>query len=167
LKFALSPDHRSIAFIASGDGPQRLWLRALDKTEARPLAGTAGADFPFWSPDSRSIGFFAEGKLKRVDVAGGPPQALVNAAPFRGGAWNSDGTILFYSGCGRASGPHCGEGRRSCSGDDLAPQQTSIDFRKFLPGGRHFVFYNSGSPIPPGLCGFAGWRRAQTARIGG
>src|SRR5262249_10572187 len=59
LEFALSPDGRYIVFVASGDGPQRLWLRALDKTEAQPIAGTDGAKFPFWSPDSRSIGFFA------------------------------------------------------------------------------------------------------------
>src|SRR5262249_19529489 len=73
LEFALSPDSRYIVFAASGDGPQRLWLRALDKTEAQPIVGTEDGDYPFWSPDSRSIGFTASGKLKRVDIAGGPP----------------------------------------------------------------------------------------------
>jgi hypothetical protein len=64
LEFALSPNGRYIAFVASGGGPQRLWLRPLDKTDAQPLGGTDGADYPFWSPDSRSIGFIAAGKLK-------------------------------------------------------------------------------------------------------
>ena len=57
LQFALSPDGRSLVFVASGDGAPRLWLRPLDQTEARPLVGTEGAASPFWSPDSRSIGF--------------------------------------------------------------------------------------------------------------
>jgi eukaryotic-like serine/threonine-protein kinase len=63
LQFALLPDGRQIVFVASGDGRQRLWLRPLDKTEALPLAGTEGAEYPFWSADSRSLGFFAAGKL--------------------------------------------------------------------------------------------------------
>src|SRR5207249_3057227 len=95
LEFALSPDGRYIVFVASGDGPQRLWLRALDKTEAQPIVGTEGANYPFWSPDSRSIGFTAAGKLKRIDIAGGPPQILANTSSPRGGAWGADGTILF------------------------------------------------------------------------
>src|SRR5262249_48699973 len=79
LEFALSPDGRYIVFVASGDGPQRLWLRALDKTEARPLPGTEGADYPFWSPDSQSVAFYTTGKLKRIEIAGGAPQILANA----------------------------------------------------------------------------------------
>src|SRR5207244_3952997 len=94
LEFALSPDGRSIVFVASGEGPQRLWLRALDKTDARPMPGTEGAQRPFWSPDGRSIGFFNSGKLYRVDVIGGPPRVLTNAQNAGGAAWNADGTIL-------------------------------------------------------------------------
>ena len=86
LHFALSPDARHIVFVASGDGPQRLWLRALDNTDARPMAGTEGAEYPFWSADSRSVGFFASGKLYRIDIGGAPPQALANAPSGRGGA---------------------------------------------------------------------------------
>jgi len=81
LHFALSPDGRSLVFVASGDGVPRLWLRPLDQTEARPLAGTEGAAAPFWSPDSRSIGFFAANRLLRLDVAGGAPQVLSTATP--------------------------------------------------------------------------------------
>jgi serine/threonine protein kinase len=79
LDFALSPDGTTIAFVASGDGPPRLWVRTLDRTDARVLTGTDGASLPFWSPEGLSIGYFARGKLYRVDIAGGVPQALANA----------------------------------------------------------------------------------------
>ena len=69
--FALSPDGRQIVFVASGDGASRLWLRSLAATTAQPLPGTEGATFPFWSPDSRSVGFFAGSALKRLDLGGG------------------------------------------------------------------------------------------------
>src|SRR5262249_52390835 len=101
LEFALSPNGRYIVYVASGDGPQRLWLRALDKTDAQPLPGTEGADYPFWSPDSGSIGFTAAGRLKRTDIAGGPPQSLVNVSAARGGTWNADGAILFTPALGQ------------------------------------------------------------------
>src|SRR4029077_13640327 len=92
--FALSPDGRQIVFVASGDGPSRLWLRSLATTSAQPLAGTDGAVFPFWSPDSRSVAFFADGKLKRLDRGIGRPRTLANALP-RGGAWNADSVLLY------------------------------------------------------------------------
>ena len=93
LQFALSPDGRSLVFVASGAGAPRLWLRPLDDTEARPLAGTEGATFPFWSPDSRAIGFFAGGRLLRLDVGGGAPQVLANATGSNFGAsWSADGS---------------------------------------------------------------------------
>src|SRR2546422_613758 len=103
LEFALSPDGRYLVFVASADGPQRLWLRALDKTEAQPLVGTEGANYPFWSPDSRSIAYTAAGKLKRIDIAGGPPQTLANTSAPRGGTWGADGTILFTASWGPLS----------------------------------------------------------------
>ena len=77
--FALSPDGRQIVFVASGDGASRLWLRSLATTTAQPLAGTEGAMYPFWSPSSRSVGFFAGGALKRLDLGGGAPQTLAPA----------------------------------------------------------------------------------------
>ncbi len=95
LSFALSPDGRQLVFAASGDGQPRLWLRPLDKTTAQPLAGTEGASVPFWSPDGRSLGFFASGQLKRIDLAGGSAQALATVLIARGGTWGPDGTILF------------------------------------------------------------------------
>ena len=75
--------------------PTSLWVRALDSEIARELPGTAGATYPFWSPDSQAIAFFAEGKLKRVDVAGGTPIVICDAENPRGGAWNQDGVIIF------------------------------------------------------------------------
>ena len=94
VSFAVSPDGRQIVFVASGDGASRLWVRPLDTTAAQPLAGTDGASYPFWSPDSRSIGFFADGQLKRLDLAGGAPQTLAPAQVARGGTWSADGVIL-------------------------------------------------------------------------
>src|SRR5262249_10606903 len=94
ISFALSPDGPQIVFIGSGDSTSRLWLRSLNSTTVQPLAGTEGATYPFWSPDSRSIGFFADGKLKRLDIGSLAPQTLETAAPL-GGTWNADGVILF------------------------------------------------------------------------
>ena len=70
---AVSPDGRRLAFVAILDGKDQLWVRDLDSLAVRALTGTEGADDPFWSPDSRTSAFFADGKLKRIDVAGGPP----------------------------------------------------------------------------------------------
>jgi eukaryotic-like serine/threonine-protein kinase len=74
-----SPDGRKIAFAADGDGKRLIWIRALDSIDARPLPGTDGVLRPFWSPDSRFLAFFAAGRLKKVDVAGGPPQTICEA----------------------------------------------------------------------------------------
>jgi eukaryotic-like serine/threonine-protein kinase len=73
----------------------QLWVRPLDSTAAQPLAGTDDAVFPFWSPDSRSLGFFAQGKLRVIDASGGAVQTLADAPQSRGGAWGADGTILY------------------------------------------------------------------------
>jgi Tol biopolymer transport system component len=93
--FALSPDGRQIIFVAAGDGAPRLWRRSLWTTTAQPLAGTEGASYPFWSPDSRAVVFFADGQLKRIDLSGGTPQTIAPAFTARGGRWNADGVILF------------------------------------------------------------------------
>ncbi len=142
LQFALSPDGTHLAFIASSDGPQRLWVRALDKTNAQPIAGTEGAEMPFWSADSRSIGFFTSSKLSRVDIAGGLPQSLAYAPRGFGGAWNADGTIVFNPNATTALF------RISASGGEPVaitrldpPRQLSHRFPQFLPDGRHFLFF--------------------------
>jgi Tol biopolymer transport system component len=98
FSFALSPDGRQLAFVANSEKTTQLWLRPFDQPMAQPLAGTAGAAFPFWAPDGRAIGFFAGGKLKRVNLGGGAPQVLADAATARGGTWNRDGLIVFGQG---------------------------------------------------------------------
>ena len=88
----VSPDGRRLAFVATtAEGKDLLWVRSLDTLSAQALTGTEGASYPFWSPDSRFIGFFAGGKLKRIEAAGGPTFTLCDAPLARGGAWNRDG----------------------------------------------------------------------------
>ena len=153
LQFALSPDGRSLVFVASGDGAQRLWLRPLDQTEARPQAGTESATYPFWSPDSRSIGFFAAGKLLRLDVAGGAPQLLATANGVgQSGSWSAEGTILFAQ---QLVDPLFRVA--AAGGDPVAvtridsPRQIGHRAPQFLPDGRQFLFYAAGTPEAAGI----------------
>ena len=96
--YAVSPDGRRLAFVAnSAGGKDQLWVRSLSTFAAQPLPGTEGASYPFWSPDSRFIGFGADGKLKRIDASGGHTVTLVAAPNLRGRTWNGD-VILFASG---------------------------------------------------------------------
>ena len=95
FSFALSPNGRQLVFVATGEKGSQLWLRPLDQVTAQPLVGTDGASFPFWAPDGRAVGFFADGKLKRTDLTGGAVQVLADAPAPRGGTWNPDGIILF------------------------------------------------------------------------
>ncbi len=98
---ALSPDGKRIVFGArTSDGEHPLWVRSLDGLTAQPLAGTDGATFPFWSPDSRYIAFFADGRLKKIDASGGPAIALASAPGARGGSWSTEGVIIFAPGGG-------------------------------------------------------------------
>lgn len=94
---ALSPDGRWLAFTAVTGGNMQLWVRALDALSAQALSGTEGASFPFWSPDSRFIGFFAGGKLKKIAVAGGAAQTLCDTGLTYGGTWNRDGVIVYVA----------------------------------------------------------------------
>ena len=152
-QFALSPDGRSIVFVATGDGEQRLWLRRLDQTESRPLAGTENGQYPFWSPDNKSIAFLVGGMLKRVDSAGGAPVTLATGIVFGGGSWNSDGVILV-------AGVGTGLRRIDASAGtskllNLNLTESALSsFRspKFLPDGKHFLGYGgSGNPETQGI----------------
>jgi eukaryotic-like serine/threonine-protein kinase len=94
--FAISPDGTRLAFVALGaDGQDTLWVRSLSSSRAQQISGTEQASFPFWSPDSRSIGFFTDSKLKTVDITSSTVKVLADAPGGRGGTWNSKGTILF------------------------------------------------------------------------
>jgi hypothetical protein len=153
FSFALSPDGSEIVFVASGDGPSGLWLRRLDVTSWRSLAGTEGAQHPFWSPDGRSIGFFADGKLKRTDVNGGIPETLANSISY-GGAWAQDGTILFVATNTTALSRVRASGGEATVATTLGTDRShdrSHRFPQFLPDGRQFLFYSASSPETAGI----------------
>jgi Tol biopolymer transport system component len=142
--FAIAPNGRFVVFEGTGErGVPLLWLRPLDETSGRTLAGTDNASFPFWSSDSRSIGFFADQKLKRVDLDGGTPRELADAPSGRGGTWNRDNVILF------APTTTSGLMRVPANGGVVTPvlrgvpAQPGLQLRwpAFLPDGRHFLFF--------------------------
>jgi Tol biopolymer transport system component len=143
-RVAFSPDGRHLAFVAPDVGGRAvLWVRPLDAATAQALAGTEGAEAPFWSPDSRSIAFTAMGKLKRIGAAGGSVVPLTDAAVGFRGAWNNDGVILFtpsgLSGLFRVSASGGSPARVTTPGE---PTVRHV-FPTFLPDGRHFVYYSS------------------------
>ena len=140
---AISPHGRSLAFVCtSGEGKKLLWVRPIDSLTARSLPGTEDAYLPFWSPDSRFLGFFSQGKLKKIEVSGGPPQTICEAPIGRGGTWSRDGLIVFS--------PQSDSALRavSQSGGPLKPvttldpsrSESSHRYPHFLPDGRHFLY---------------------------
>ncbi len=144
---ALSPDGRLLAFIAPrpNGGGNVLWVHEIGSAEMRVLENTEGGSYPFWSPDGRSIGFFADGKLKRIEAAGGPAHVLCDASFGRGGAWNRDGVIVF------APNPAGGLARVSAAGGAVtpvtevpagSPHPATLSHRwpSFLPDGKHFAY---------------------------
>jgi Tol biopolymer transport system component len=140
---AVSPDGRLMVFRAQrAEAPSLLWVRPLDSLDARPLIGTDGGDLPFWSPDSRSIAFFAQGKLKKVDASGGPVQTLCDAPAGVGGSWNRDGIIVFAaSGSGGLSRVSAAGGQPiALTTLDASRKETSHRWPQFLPDGRRFLF---------------------------
>src|SRR5882724_5050087 len=147
---AISPDGRTIAFVATFEDQSQLWLRSLESGSARPLPGTDGALSPFWSPDSRSLGFFAGGKLKRVDVAGGPVRTLANASRGRSGAWSRDGTILFAM-LGTPIFRVSDTGGEPIAVTRLEGQPGSHFAPQFLPDHRHFLYWVRGSSKVSGV----------------
>jgi Tol biopolymer transport system component len=143
-QFALSPDGRAMVFVANlPGGDPAIWLRSIDQVTARPLPGTERAQLPFWSPDSRWVGFFAEGKLKKIPVAGGPVQVLADVADAFGGSWGTDDSIIFAKLSSSIF--------RVSSGGGIVTAVTKVDsvqkahrWPQFLPDGRHFLFHVQG-----------------------
>ncbi len=145
VSIALSPDEERLAFVASFEGRSILWVRSLSSGDASPLPNTDGASLPFWSPDSRSIGFFANDRLYRIDVDGGGLRDLAGAPVGTGGTWNRDGVILFTV---VPDGPIS---RVADTGGTVAPipapaselkQRTGGHrYPQFLPDGRRFLYY--------------------------
>ena len=149
-QIAISPDGQQIV-VAPGVGQRTpLWLRPLASTSGRLLTGTEGATFPFWSPDGRSIGFFAGQKLKRLDVNSEAIQDVADAPNARGGAWQADGTILFAP---NAAGPlfRVAPGGQLTAASQLEPGQRDHRAPVILPDGKHFIYYARGLPQVRGV----------------
>ncbi|MCM2257254.1 MAG: protein kinase [Vicinamibacteria bacterium] len=157
---ALSPDGRVLVFTGqAADGSRSLWQRSLDSLAIQPIAGTADARFPFWSPDGRRLGFFAGGELRVLDFVSGAVRSVTPTGPYsdvRGGAWGADDTIVFaptYAGgllrVSAAGGP-----AQPATQLDTARGHGTHRVPRFLPDGRHFFFYASaGTGVEPGqLC---------------
>jgi serine/threonine protein kinase len=140
----VSPDGRWIAFAGLVGAKSQLWIRPLDSLAARALPGTEGALFPFWSPDSRSIGFMAGGKLKRIELAGGAPETIADVPTTGPAAWSRGGVILFS---GQATVLYkvaaTGGEVKPATGLDSATQESGHGFPYFLPDGRHFLYVTS------------------------
>jgi Tol biopolymer transport system component len=138
----LSPDGRFLAFVAANPaGQNQLYVRPLASSAARPISGSERAVFPFWSPDSKSLGFFADHKLRRVDIAGGVPVTLCEVGDARGGAWSSGGVIVFASGTRVPLSKVSDQGGNPTLLTKLEePQYTTHRWPYFLPDGNHFLY---------------------------
>jgi Tol biopolymer transport system component len=147
---AISRDGRRIAFVAqSPDGARRVWMRSLDRLDAEPLPGTEGATGPFWSPDGRRLAFFADGKLKYIEIGSGTPVAICDAPSSNAGSWSEDDVILFTVNRSTSSAVLA---RVPASGGTPVPVTDTIPGGRhtrpvFLPDGRHF-FYYAFTPAP-------------------
>ncbi len=156
VQLAVSPDGRQLAFVAAGpSGIPHVWVRRIASTTAREIPGTAGALYPFWSPNSRSIGFFtdAENEVKRVDLDGGAPRRLAHAQNGRGGAWSADDVVLFSP---DTTAPIYRVSRQGTTVPqttlNAGRHETSHRWPQFLPDGRHFIYFaRSTDPAAEGI----------------
>jgi len=150
-RFEISPDGRNLVFPATIEGKNQLWLRPLDSETLRPLAGTEGATNPFWSPDSRSIGFFSSGQLKRIDIEGQLVQTLASAPLNNGGAWSREGFIVFARSSVEPLYRIPAQGGTRETVTRVEPPHQGHRHPHFLPDGRHFLFYAFGPPESQGV----------------
>ncbi|HUO85150.1 MAG TPA: protein kinase [Thermoanaerobaculia bacterium] len=136
----ISPNGRHVTYVAKDDQGPRIWVQSLETGVAKPLPGTSGGMFPFWSPDSRSLGFFQAGRLQVMDLESSAPRAVAEAADARGGSWGPDGTILYspftQSGIWRVPAGG-GEGVEVVK---IERPYTTLRWPAFLPDGRRFVY---------------------------
>jgi len=147
-EFAISPDGRQLAFAASSQGAATLWIRSLGTSSLQSLPGTEGARSPFWSPDSQSLGFFAGGQLKTVQVSGGSPIVLCEApggVAAHSGSWNRNDVILF----GPVGGtlrqvPARSTGASATPATSLQQRDIAHRWPSFLPDGEHFLYLAQG-----------------------
>jgi Tol biopolymer transport system component len=147
----LSPDGTRMAFTARDEKSHvQLYVRPLTSLTAQPLAGTDDAIYPFWSPDSRELAFFAAGKLKRINADGGPPQGICDSISGRGGAWSKEGIIVFTPSSNQAlfSVPAAGGTPQPASKLDASKAENSHRWPSFLPDGKHFLYWSRSSRGP-------------------
>jgi eukaryotic-like serine/threonine-protein kinase len=140
-EIALSPDGTRVAFIGETGGSRSIYMRLLSSTDSHPVSQTDGASYPFWSPDGQWLGFFADAKLKKVDLSTGGSLVLADAAGGRGGSWGADNTIIF------AAGPTGALTSVPASGGAVSPATTPIEgntserWPQYLPGGRYLLYW--------------------------
>ncbi|MGH9409878.1 MAG: protein kinase domain-containing protein [Vicinamibacterales bacterium] len=139
----ISPDGRAIAFAADSNGQRMIWIRTMDAVDPRAMPGTERVFRPFWSPDSKFIGFIAGGKLKKADIAGGPPATLCDVGSDGDGSWSSEGVILFDGTVNDPlrEVPATGGVSKPVVLDDGKPSGTiGSGWPEFLPDGKHFLY---------------------------
>jgi serine/threonine protein kinase len=138
----VSPDGSKLAFLAqaSPSKPSQLWVRALDSETARPIAGTDNAYQPFWSADSRFLAFYADGKLKKIAVSGGPAQTLADSTVGSQGTWSRDGVVLFTTADTIYRVSSDGGNATQVTMLDSSRQELRHQWPYLLPDGKHFLF---------------------------
>jgi eukaryotic-like serine/threonine-protein kinase len=151
---AAAPNGHTLAVVGYQETARKnvIWLYEVGAREAKNLSDTEGADFPFWSPDGKFLGFFADGKLKKLEVAGGTVQTLCDAPSGRGGTWNKDGVIIFtpsghlFDGLYRISAS--GGTPTRISSPDTSRGENSHRWPMFLPDGRHYLYLGANVVAP-------------------
>jgi hypothetical protein len=141
---AISPDGTQLAYVAIRGGTRQIYLRSLDSLEAQPLAGTEGANSPFFSPDGRSLGFFTSNGLKKISVTGGAALTLANAVTPRGASWTTSGTIVFTPNASAPVLQVSDAGGAAQALTHLEKGETVHRWPEFLPGGKAVLFDTGG-----------------------
>jgi eukaryotic-like serine/threonine-protein kinase len=164
--FALSPDGKTAAYIATDNGKAALWVRPLEGTTARRLAGTEDAGLPFWSPDSKSIAYFAQGKLRRIYLAGGTPQTICDIGDAHGGAWSENGRILLGGwNSGLAQVAASGGQPSSLTLLDASRGEVYHYWPQLLPGGRFLYSVRSNKRENTGVYAASLARPGQSVQL--
>ena len=146
MDIAIAPNEHTVAVVAYLESAQRnaLWVYEVGAQGAKSLANTEGASYPFWSPDGHTVAFFADGKLKKVELSGGPVQTICDAPSGRGGTWNKDGVIVFTPDGRQGGGLYrvsaWGETAKPLSNPDKARGEDSHRWPMFLPDGKHYIY---------------------------
>jgi Tol biopolymer transport system component/DNA-binding winged helix-turn-helix (wHTH) protein len=146
--FAVSPDSRHVVFVASSQGVAALWLKPMSAALPVRIAGTEGAHHPFWSPDSRMVGFFAGNKLKAIGIEGGHPDVICDALAGRGGTWNDRNEIVFAPATDSVLMKVALSDRRPVTITTKQEGDTTHRTPAFLPDGRHFLYWAGGGSNP-------------------